>query len=342
MKACEPVISVIVPVYNTEKFLSRCLDSIINQTYTALDIILIDDGSTDNSGAICDAYAAKDSRIRVFHKENGGVSTARNLGVEKAMDSPTTYLSFVDSDDWIELDMLEILVKTIAENNADMVICSPIVHFPDENKVNWQSDDIFRGFDTIKAYLTNKYRSELCFKLWKKALFEGIVFPVGKTYEDLARMSYLILKTECVVSISKPLYHYFRVEDSLTSEYTARNMTDYWLAHKERFDVMTAIPTISNDPELMMELYIACAKTIAKAWRKRWRVKERLTKEQQGAFNEMSLFSRQHRKELSKVPGRYNRYCIFLSQYNNTLSFFLAFLPSILHRYAPREHFKRT
>ena len=342
MQACEPVISVIVPVYNTEKFLSRCLNSIINQTYTALDIILIDDGSTDNSGAICDAYAAKDSRIRVFHKENGGVSTARNLGVEKAMDSPTTYLSFVDSDDWIELDMCEVMLKRIEDASGDIVVCSHIEHFPGEEKIIWQKDIVYVGNESIKAYINRQINAILWNKLYKKGLFNGISFPEGRTYEDLARMSDLLCKTKVVASTSTPLYHYYRVEDSITTVISAKNFTDHWLARKEHYDKLSAISDINNDPSLMEELNNSCARLIANIWKGRWRIKETISDKQQGIFQEMSLFSRQHRKELSKVPGRYNRYCIFLSQYNNTLSFFLAFLPSILHRYAPREHFKRT
>ena len=116
----QPLISVIVPVYNVENYLPRCLDSIINQTYTNLEILLVDDGATDNSGKLCDEYAQKDNRIRVFHKENGGVSSARNMGLDNATGE---YIAFVDSDDYIDKCMYEIMLNSSVQNNADIVVC---------------------------------------------------------------------------------------------------------------------------------------------------------------------------------------------------------------------------
>ena len=341
MNSIKPVISVVVPVFNCERFLSRCLDSIVRQTYPALDIILVDDGSSDRSGEICDAYAAEDPRIRVFHTENRGVSAARNLGVAEAMKAPSTYLAFVDSDDWIELNMYEELLGRMEETDADIAVFSRIDHFPEEDRVVWRSNDVYYGFDVIKAYLTGKFYSELWDKLWKKTLFEGIVFPEGRTYEDLARMGYIIPKAKTVLSISQRLYHYYRIEDSLTTEYSVRNLIDYWLAHKERYDVMTAIPEVNGDPELMVALHNVCAWTIARAWQRRWRVKEELTNEDKAAFRKMSLFTRRHWDEFGALSGRYNRYCLFLSRYNNKLSFFLAYLPSLSQKHAPQQFFER-
>lgn len=114
------LISVIVPVYKVEKYIKKCIESIINQTYENLEIILVDDGSPDNCGKICDEYAKKDKRIKVIHKENGGVSSARNLGLEK---SNGQYITFIDSDDWIEEEYCEILLTTLKEQNADCAIC---------------------------------------------------------------------------------------------------------------------------------------------------------------------------------------------------------------------------
>ena len=115
------LISIIVPIYNVEKYLKKCIDSIINQTYKNLEIILVDDGSPDNCGKICDEYAKKDNRIKVIHKENGGVSSARNVGVENATGE---YIGFVDSDDYIEKDMYEVLINNLKKENADISIIS--------------------------------------------------------------------------------------------------------------------------------------------------------------------------------------------------------------------------
>lgn len=112
-----PKISVIVPIYNAEKYLHRCIDSILNQTFTDFEVLLINDGSTDSSGSICDEYAKKDSRVRVFHKENGGVSLARNIGIDKALGLWTL---FVDSDDWLDLGTFSLIVNENQTANADL------------------------------------------------------------------------------------------------------------------------------------------------------------------------------------------------------------------------------
>ena len=123
-------ISIIVPVYKVEPYLRKCLDSIVGQTYQKLEIILVDDGSPDSCGAICDAYAARDERIRVIHKENGGVASARNAGLDAATGD---YIGWVDSDDWIEADMFECLLKGAEDYDADIVVCGREDSYPDHN-----------------------------------------------------------------------------------------------------------------------------------------------------------------------------------------------------------------
>ena len=118
------LISIIIPVYNVEQYLSRCIDSVINQTYKNLEIILIDDGSTDDSGEICDEYALKDNRIKVMHKQNGGVSSARNEGLDI---SKGNYIGFIDSDDFIEKDMYEFLYDLLTKNNCDISCCNKFI-----------------------------------------------------------------------------------------------------------------------------------------------------------------------------------------------------------------------
>ena len=128
----DSLVSVIVPVYKVEKYLSKCLDSIVNQTYKNLEIILVDDGSPDNSGKICDEYAQKDSRIKVIHKENGGLSSARNAGLDIATGE---YIAFADSDDSVHLDFVEKLYRAIKEENADIACCSVEDFIEDKNKI---------------------------------------------------------------------------------------------------------------------------------------------------------------------------------------------------------------
>ena len=129
-----PLISVIVPVYNTEKYLPRCIDSILAQTFTDFELLLIDDGSTDKSGTICDEYAKKDKRIRVFHKENGGVSTARQLGIDKAIG---IYSIHTDGDDWIEKDMLKDMYDKIIEKNADILIADFFINNQQKEEIKY-------------------------------------------------------------------------------------------------------------------------------------------------------------------------------------------------------------
>ena len=133
----DSLISVIVPIYNVEKYLERCVESIINQTYKNLEIILVDDGSPDNCPQMCDDYAKKDSRIKVVHKKNGGLSDARNAGMKVATGE---YVSFIDSDDYISLDFYETLLETIVDNDSDIVECS-VVKFYENGKFDEYSDD---------------------------------------------------------------------------------------------------------------------------------------------------------------------------------------------------------
>ena len=126
-------ISIIIPVYNVEKYLNKCLNSVIEQTYKNIEVILIDDGSTDNSGKICDEYAKNDIRIKIIHQQNGGVSTARNNGLEHATGK---YITFVDSDDYIEKEMIETMAKKIMKKNADIVICGVTDRDEENNIIN--------------------------------------------------------------------------------------------------------------------------------------------------------------------------------------------------------------
>ena len=178
------LISVIVPVYKVERYLCRCVDSIIAQTYTNLQIILVDDGSPDGSGAICDDYAAKDSRITVIHKKNGGLSDARNAGLVAACGS---YIGFVDSDDYIAVDMYEKLYKAIVACNADMSVCN--FRYVDENGNNIEErnnalpvkDEVIDGITALTRTLDDKgwYYVTAWNRLYSRKLLQSIYFPDG-------------------------------------------------------------------------------------------------------------------------------------------------------------------
>ena len=207
-------ISIIVPVYNVEQYLPQCLDSIINQTYRNLEILLIDDGSTDNSGKICDEYAKLDNRIRVFHKKNEGLSSARNLGINNCTGS---FIGFVDSDDFVELDMYEILYNEQQRINADIVWCNYYNYFSKENY------SMVKVFNKNKYYklpfnlnelgldiFNNKYHehAQAWSKLYKKSIFDNIKYPYGKTFEDLFIFLSTLMKANIISTVSRPLYYY--------------------------------------------------------------------------------------------------------------------------------------
>lgn len=215
-----PIISIIVPVYNSEKYLDRCINSIINQSYKNLDIILIDDGSTDNSGKICEQYAKQDKRIKVFHKKNGGQSSARNLALKYANGE---YIGFVDSDDWINLEMYDYLLNILKKHSADLSFIERKKVFSDhieiKNNNSLKDEKVYIGEDIIEEYLkygmkTGNYG--LPNYLYKKELFQGILFPEGRICEDIVTNFKLLDKAKKIVKSKFVCYYYFQNNISTT------------------------------------------------------------------------------------------------------------------------------
>lgn len=211
-----PLISVIVPVYNVEKYLEECLDSIIKQTYKKLQIILIDDGSIDNSGKICDSYQAEDDRINVIHKDNGGLSDARNKGLKIAKGD---YLAFVDSDDFITKDYVEYLLKILEKYNADVSVCSK-QNFIDGGTIKKKDEEaevvVYTGIAAMENLLYQKNIENSAWgKLYKASLFKDIYYPVGKLYEDLGTTYKVLYKAKKVIWSSEKKYFYRQRDDSI-------------------------------------------------------------------------------------------------------------------------------
>ncbi|MCB6142735.1 glycosyltransferase [Lachnospira pectinoschiza] len=211
------LISVIVPVYNVELYLSRCIQSIIKQTYKELEIILVDDGSTDLSGQLCEQWKEKDSRIIVIHKANGGLSSARNAGIEIAKGK---YLAFVDSDDYIAEDMIDTMVGDIQNYGVD-VACVNYMEFDDSNVnqviQNQESKTIV--LDTLSAIKCLYSNEKICNfawnKMYKKELFESIRYPLGRKMEDLGTTYRLFDLSKNISYNSKRLYYYYQRENSI-------------------------------------------------------------------------------------------------------------------------------
>lgn len=220
-----PLISVIVPVYKVEAYLGRCVDSIRNQTWKNLEIILVDDGSPDHSGALCDGYARQDSRIRVIHKPNGGLSSARNAGMAAAVGE---YLAFVDSDDWIAPDMYEKLLNLMTRWDAQLA-CAGRYDVREETgsrKVGLcpPREECISGQTLAgRIFLYDNCDSSACDKLYRRELLQNLRYPDGRVCEDMPVTYRIALAAERAAMCPEPLYFYFHRKGSITQ---AKEITD--------------------------------------------------------------------------------------------------------------------
>ncbi len=223
------LISIIVPVYNVEKYLLRCLDSICNQTYNNLEIILVDDGSTDSSGNICDEYALVDSRIIVIHKNNGGLSSARNVAIDIAIGE---YIMFVDSDDYISKDCVEYLLNIIKNNHVEIAIGNYTSTFEnDVFKKGKVSDEKIIRYDgkQLIPYLSFGNNTQLVTawaKLYRRGLFSEIRYPNGFLHEDEGTTYKLYFNSNAIIVSNKIVYAYYRNPNSIMGKPKIQNYTD--------------------------------------------------------------------------------------------------------------------
>ena len=204
-------------MYNVEQYLEKCVDSIINQKYKNLEIILVDDGATDSSGKLCDELAKIDNRIKVYHKENGGLSDARNYGVERATGD---YIGFVDSDDYIDSEMYEELYEAIKKENVDVVECNLKIIYPDRVELFTEQKyyNVYIKQEYLEEYLKiEKIFGSACVRLIKSDIAKKLKFPVGKLYEDTYYAYDLIEKVDRYVIMNNPYYNYLMRENSITN-----------------------------------------------------------------------------------------------------------------------------
>ncbi len=238
----KPVISVIVPVYNVEKYVGRCLTSIINQSYTNLEIIVVNDGSTDNSLSVCESYAAKDNRIKLITQENRGLSGARNTGLRHYTGE---YVTFVDSDDWIHESMIEYLYNLIIRHNCEMSKCGNL-RVSEGNSLNKNykelEDTIYTRDEFMKLFLSGTYTA--CWsRLFRKDIISGFEFPEGLNCEDYIYMYEAIRRVKIVAVNELPLYYYFVREDSIVNEnFNLRKFDQFYSAQKLHELVKTHTP----------------------------------------------------------------------------------------------------
>lgn len=233
-------ISVVVPIYNVEQYIDKCISSILNQSFTDLEIILVDDGSKDKSGEICDRYKSKDNRIKVIHKENGGLSSARNAGIEIAT---SEYIAFVDGDDFIHKDMYSILFEEILKNKSDIVICN-------FERIYDKQVEQMKAFEDVKSKKFNNIQAlEMLYgdegaqftvawnKLYKRELFDNIRYDYGKIHEDEFIIHKLLYVCKNICYINLPLYYYVQRENSIiNSEFNIKKLdVIYAMSERNKF-----------------------------------------------------------------------------------------------------------
>lgn len=214
-------ISIIIPVYNVEEYLKRCIESILNQnsfSYSddSIEVLLVNDGSPDNSQAIIDRYVAKYSFIKGFKKENGGLSDARNYGLDRATGS---YVWFIDSDDWINEDSLFTLSEIIIKTKSDIISFSGVEYVDNNNRYNilpTVMEGTYSSDDYLLMVLNLESSSHICFRIFKRTMFDNVRFPIGVVYEDAITFPKLLCQSKKIVQINMGLYYYYLRDGSIT------------------------------------------------------------------------------------------------------------------------------
>ena len=218
------MVSVIIPVYNVQDFLARCVDSVLAQTYSDLEIILVDDGSIDISGDMCDEYALKDSRVKVIHKENGGLSDARNAGLERARGR---YVTFIDADDYVHPQFVELLLKTAKSTGAQIAACTwqelNDGDTPRRVKTKNPRCTTYTQEEAINSvFYQKKLNHSACSRIFETQLFYDLRFPEGALYEDLAVIYPLLSKVNKVALLKAPMYYYMHRQGSIITTMSLR------------------------------------------------------------------------------------------------------------------------
>lgn len=265
------LISVIVPVYNVERYLNRCVDSILAQTCSDLEILLVDDGSTDGSGELCDAYARQDARVQVIHKKNGGLSDARNCGIEHAKGR---YFCFVDSDDGIAPQMIEVLYRNLLNAGAD-VSAVALRSFSTEElpaaKDALKKVQYMTGKEALRSILQSEELGDFAVnKLYKRELFENVCYPSGRAMEDQGTTYKLLDKCQGVAYCPVPLYFYYQRPDSILHKRTLKFYEDKWDMGCQRYQyIREKYPDMLENDAAMMKIVEHCYPYLRKDQRRK-------------------------------------------------------------------------
>ena len=251
-------ITVIVPVYNVEKYLDRCVESIINQTYQNLEIILVDDGSLDNCPVICDKLAERDCRVKVIHKQNGGLSDARNAGMEIATGE---LIGFVDSDDWIEPEMYQLLRDYMIEHDCDISACGVQMDWEDGTPSRRLTADgccVLNTVEAMRASIEETWlKQPVWYKLYKSRIVKDILFPDGKYHEDVFWSYQAIGRAEKIGIFDCPCYHYLQRSGSIMGEGYSLKRLDSLEAKLARVQyIQNRMPELTNIAKI--DLWFSC------------------------------------------------------------------------------------
>lgn len=253
-----PKISVIIPIYKVEEYIDRCIQSVVDQTYNNLEIILVDDGSPDNCPTLCDEWAKRDIRIRVIHKENGGLSDARNAGMKIASGE---LIGFVDSDDWISGDMYQLLYENMKENKSDISACGVKMVWEngtEECELTASGTYILNTQEAMEAIVKEtKLKQPVWYKLYKTELVQGIFFPVGKYHEDVFWSYQVIGRAKKVSVFDVPCYYYYQRESSIMGNTYSLKRLDVLEAKKQRLKyIQTYFPQLEDMAK--QDLWFSC------------------------------------------------------------------------------------
>ena len=286
------MITIIVPIYNVEQYLQNCVDSIINQTYTNLEILLIDDGSQDRCGEICDEYAKKDGRVRVFHTENRGLSASRNLGLREAKGE---FIGFVDSDDWIEPEMYDVLLRKMKETDADICVCGYWSEGVSSTKQFHYTDALYNEKEAMTALIHGKIGNYTWNKLYRKDAFQGISFPVGRYYEDVDILCEVLSNSGSIKVLDTAKYHYRQRAFSITNSHSGKNLFDYADAYLTRLKYLE-----EQQPQIFAENKDEILQSVATGFFRVWRWWYGCTdKEKEHYANKLDEYVRFSREQFS-------------------------------------------
>lgn len=323
-------ITVAVAVYKVEKYLTRCVDSILNQTFTAFELLLIDDGSPDSCGEICDSYALKDERVRVIHQKNAGLAEVRNVAVHEAT---CDYITFIDSDDFVNEKYLEILYSSIKENDADISMCCFSLfddkNLPKKNNFDKVKFKVLDGAGALRAmtdFSDNDYIKYIVAwnKLIKRSLFDEIVFPAGKLHEDEATTYKLFYKSKKVVVCDAALYYYYRNDEGIMRSESNLIKTDVFDVFEEK------VKFFSDKPEFK-QVYLSLVDMGYEIYNDRW---------------DKLKHSQDNKEICEKVKNRfidyYKRYKkIVKPSYKKYFEFYMTLHPRLKWYYKLMAHFEQ-